>query len=966
VGLEECDDGEANGDAADLCRTNCKPPRCGDAILDPLHLETCDAGDALNTMAPDAPCRPNCQPPRCGDGVKDPTLNEVCDDGNVDSGDGCSADCRSDESCGNGILDPYKDAPKTGELCDEGGKNSNAPNANCRLDCTLAQCGDGIVDDFSEQCDNATANADLPDHCRANCTSPRCGDGIIDAVANAEVCDDTNNTPGDGCSFDCKSDETCGNGTIDYFADEQCDDGNLRNVDGCAANCRPETFEWRAEHRVAPAGRSPRSMTYDAARGRVVMFGGRGTGGYLNDTWEFDGTSWAQRSPTNAPPARDLLAMAFDAERVLLFGGSNGGNLGDTWEFDGTAWVRRIQDSNPTARNNHATAYDGGRGRVVLFGGFGNSGSASENLADTWEFDGVEWQQRQPSTAPSARNSHAMAYDGGRGRVVLFGGFGVGGGSGSGVGSGSSVGTLSDTWEFDGSTWTQRQPVAAPSARYGHAMTYDAARNRIVLFGGFSGWNLGDTWEFDGTTWTQRVLPASPPARNGHGLAYDAARRRVVLFGGSYASNGYYNDTWEYDGTTWTQRFVAPPPGRLGHAATDDVRRGRVVMFGGYGFASGVGSGSGFGSGSGSSGVWTSPVLSHLAETWEFDGASWIRRVPSSSPPGRSRHAMSYSLSRGRVVMFGGFAGGGGSGSTSAILDDTWEFDSTAGIWVQQVVPGPSARSRHAMAYDIVRDRVVVFGGEGASSLLGDTWEYTGAQTWVDVSLTGPPVRKDTAMAYDAARDRIVLFGGRGTNALFADTWEYNGVTWTQRFPGTSPSARSGHMMTYDTARRRIVLSGGSDGGNVGDTWEFDGTTWIQLAVSGPPARTGHVLAYDATWNRILMFGGDNDDPSSALADAWTLGYTRVQAGEVCSSGIDYDRDGAIGCDDDECWGTCAPTCPPDFPGTCTSTPRCGDGTCTEIENCRSCPGDCGACVPVCGDLFCDASETNCIGDCGP
>jgi len=48
---------------------------------------------------------------RCGDNVVQPERGEVCDDGNTTGGDGCSADCTSDETCGNGIVDP-------GEACD--------------------------------------------------------------------------------------------------------------------------------------------------------------------------------------------------------------------------------------------------------------------------------------------------------------------------------------------------------------------------------------------------------------------------------------------------------------------------------------------------------------------------------------------------------------------------------------------------------------------------------------------------------------------------------------------------------------------------------------------------------------------------------------------------------------------------------------------------------------------------------
>ena len=42
--------------------------------------------------------------------------------------------------CGNGTLDD-------GEQCDLGEQNSNEPNAECRTDCTLRRCGDGVVDE---------------------------------------------------------------------------------------------------------------------------------------------------------------------------------------------------------------------------------------------------------------------------------------------------------------------------------------------------------------------------------------------------------------------------------------------------------------------------------------------------------------------------------------------------------------------------------------------------------------------------------------------------------------------------------------------------------------------------------------------------------------------------------------------------------------------------------------------------
>lgn len=48
-------------------------------------------------------------------------------------------------------------------------------------------------------------------------------------------------------------------------------------------------------------------------------------------------------------------------------------------------------------------------------------------------------------------------------------------------------------------TWTQLMPATSPGRRYTHAMVYDVARGRIVLFGGGGSSGLfNDTWEYVG------------------------------------------------------------------------------------------------------------------------------------------------------------------------------------------------------------------------------------------------------------------------------------------------------------------------------------------------------------------------------------------------------------------------------------------------------------------------------------
>jgi hypothetical protein len=93
------------------------------------------------------------------------------------------------------------------------------------------------------------------------------------------------------------------------------------------------------------------------------------------------------------------------------------------------------------------------------------------------------------------------------------------------------VTALSDTWEYDGTTWIERTLPIVVEPRGAHVMAFDSARGRIVMAGGA----LPDfsMWEWDGTTWTQPPTSIEPPARIGLGMTYGAARRELVVTDGS-------------------------------------------------------------------------------------------------------------------------------------------------------------------------------------------------------------------------------------------------------------------------------------------------------------------------------------------------------------------------------------------------------------------------------------------------
>ncbi len=296
-----------------------------------------------------------------------------------------------------------------------------------------------------------------------------------------------------------------------------------------------------------PSQRYNSAMAYDATHSQVVLFGGEDSGSNaLNDTWLYDGLSWRQIGFFTPPGARFWHVMAPDAlGHVVLFGGCgastsfggcDGDNiLGDTWIWDGSSWTAGPSVANgPGVRLSAAMAYDPVHGKTVLFGGFGNGGPL---LGDTWLWDGTAWTQATPNamSLPPARGNSAMALDP-LGHIVLFGG------------TDSSGHLLGDTWWWDGSNWNAGTN-SGPNPRVYHAMAYDAAQGRTVLFGGADNTTIySDTWVWDGSAWTSETISPSPNPREAAALAYDAAVAQVVLFGGTGYSSGdvYYNDTWSY------------------------------------------------------------------------------------------------------------------------------------------------------------------------------------------------------------------------------------------------------------------------------------------------------------------------------------------------------------------------------------------------------------------------------------
>ncbi|MFO0663842.1 MAG: hypothetical protein U0174_07820 [Polyangiaceae bacterium] len=264
-------------------------------------------------------------------------------------------------------------------------------------------------------------------------------------------------------------------------------------------------------------------------------------------------------------------------------------------------------------------------------------------------------------------------------------------------------GTLfSDTWTYDGSSWTQKQ-VTGPSPRTQAGVA--ALSGKVFLFGGGgppinAPKALGDTWEWDGLRWREHVVQGPAPRR---GPIMATLAGKVVLFGGADLDSTtpkYFDDTWEWDGNAWTQRAVTGPSAR-GFSAVS-VLSGKMVIFSGLG-----------------------PGVQ--GDTWEWDGNVWTQRTTVTAPSQRSMAAMG-SLA-GKLFLLGGINGGGSS-------DETWGWDGAS--WSTQGAKN-GIFARHAMAP--LGGKLIVFGGDRPLGISGETWEWDGS-TWLEKKIAGPAARE--------------------------------------------------------------------------------------------------------------------------------------------------------------------------------------------------------------------------------
>ncbi|HJX63823.1 MAG TPA: kelch repeat-containing protein, partial [Polyangia bacterium] len=567
-------------------------------------------------------------------------------------------------------------------------------------------------------------------------------------------------------------------------------------------------------------------------------------------------------------------------------------------------------------------------------------------------------------------------------------------------------------WDPAKLSWTNRTATGQkPSARFGHAMAYDPGRGVIVLAGGYditTGNGLADLWEWDPATaaWKQRLTgnEANLPAMRAYAsLVTDSARNLLDLVAGiiSYdqsaivgPGNPQYAEApsaeiWDLDPAQAAFANRTPvqkpwPSGRDSFAMAFCPATGKMYIFGGLGNT-------------------MLPVL--LDDLWEWDGTTWVEVQGDVRPSARSSSAMAYDPYRKSLILFGGFNAYG------LFVNDTWEWNSGTLQWSQLHPASSPAWGSSLMVTDSARAKVLLLssftdnvdtypipGAPGGSFDASAIWEWDGSKgTWTNrtpVPITGVGGQVISSMSFDEGREKLIFFDASSTGPGTSGSsvlWEWNPISagWTRRDIGDTVKVDSGYasepQMGYDSLRRRQVLATWRDKYSDMETWELDSegpTLYHRDLAPGISPRTFAAMAYDSQRSVMVLFGGGVGSlvGSQNTNEIWEYKVTNLGNGEgctaatasICASGFCVE---GVCCAVGSCSGACQSCAVAGHEGTCLQAAAgtevsgsCSDGqACDGSGSCKSKNGVTCSSATACASGFCVdgvCCESACDGRC--
>ncbi len=344
-------------------------------------------------------------------------------------------------------------------------------------------------------------------------------------------------------------------------------------------------------------------------------------------------------------------------------------------------------------------------------------------------------------------------------------------------------------------------------------------------------------------------------------------------------------------------RGASPSLGRADASAVFDPFSHRMILFGGV--RSGCGSPA-------SNDTFILTNANGLGRRGS-SASGWLGPLSFSSalPLGRRGHIVAYSPISDRMIIFGGER----RGCSSEKLDDLWILEGASG-WTGKSdwhrVPAATAlpvpRSDAVFAFDIRRNRMLVYGGTTGTGELTDFWLLEKADAippaessnWVRLTPTGPQPSSTSgsAFGYDVVSGRIMIVSPRKPDQAALEYYvvrDANGASGSPKFErfdlaGAVPGPNLWLNGKYDeTSNRLILLAGDATSAQPNEVWAIDHAN----AVDGKPSLSrvptdllpfprggrgaGPALASDPVSKLLVLFGGRSQ--ADLLEDVWTLRF---------------------------------------------------------------------------------------------
>jgi hypothetical protein len=262
------------------------------------------------------------------------------------------------------------------------------------------------------------------------------------------------------------------------------------------ATCAGDTWLWdgrawrKMETSVSPSARCGAVFSRGQDTFAAWLFGGRDAqGNHLDDLWMWDGlrSRWAQVSRAPLwPPARSHAAAAWDnvAEALVVHGGQGAlGGLQDTWRYRECCGWEELNWGGPLPGTASSMVWDAGGSRLVLLG-TGDVGGVRQTAL--WSSQWGTWSPFRSFNAEITEGGTGMVYDESTHTVVVFGGM-------------RGERGLSVAYEMvslaNHPLDQQVRPVSFPVPGRGFHGMAAATGGRILVFGGKSnGAQRGDAW----------------------------------------------------------------------------------------------------------------------------------------------------------------------------------------------------------------------------------------------------------------------------------------------------------------------------------------------------------------------------------------------------------------------------------------------------------------------------------------